>query len=93
MTMYQVHAGAPGSQEVRGKKKPLELEFQTVVSSHVGGRDWTRTSGRTEGTLDPSAIFPASVASFRMRRFESSTFIPLSKYCLSCPVKDTSPSI
>lgn len=36
MTMYQVHAGAPGSQ---GKKNPLELEFRTVVSSHVGGRD------------------------------------------------------
>lgn len=35
MTMYQMHAGAPGSQ----KKNPLELEFQTVVSSHVGGRD------------------------------------------------------
>lgn len=32
MTMYQVHAGSRGG-------GTLELEFQTVVSSHVGGRD------------------------------------------------------
>ena len=40
----------------------LKLEFQMVVSLHVGAGNWTRFSGTETSSLNYEVIFPAPAA-------------------------------
>lgn len=52
--------------------------------------DWTRSSERAARALSPSVIWPASIATFIIRKYESSNFILLLKDCFVCSFRGTS---